>query len=561
MREKQKCPRRGDPNRPATAAVLYAAKSTKDPRGSIPTQLDDAREMAEREGFEVVAEFSDEAASAWSGDRGPGLAGAMERAEREAPSVLVVQHSDRLARGDARKARHLVEVVTWAVKAGVTIRSVEDDLFADERVSVLMGALMGMRNTEDSERKSEAVKAGKRRAFERGGWGGGPTPDGFELVKDGEERVLRLDPDRIEVVRLIGSLADEGWGDRSIARELNRRDLRTKGDGAWTRSRIQDLLTNPVYCGGLAWRRNTPDEEVNWDARHPAPWTREDFERRLRARGSRDSAPDRHEGGHPHTNHALAGLAFCGECMERMRPETSSYRRKDGSRQRTYVCRNVELKTGACGAPAVDAELVDAHVVNGLGAYLGDFEAWRDRLTTGYASERIRLEREVAKAEEYLAEGERIAAKRDRLPDLAEDEGEMREALRLVREGKEERDRRAARLEAARRALDEVPTEAPADAMLDFYNELGEAVRGRLDGANTLSRVNDALRDLFFGFVLEAPGTHPDGDGIRVTPVLAADRAVPDAWWDRVVEHADDHPTTPPLRRIEVPSSLPADAS
>jgi DNA invertase Pin-like site-specific DNA recombinase len=84
-------------------AILYAAKSTADPRGSIPSQLADARAMAAREAWEIDGEYADEAASAWSGDRGPQLAAAMERANRIAPCVLVVQHSDRLARGDGPK--------------------------------------------------------------------------------------------------------------------------------------------------------------------------------------------------------------------------------------------------------------------------------------------------------------------------------------------------------------------------------------------------------------------------------------------------------------------------
>ena len=59
-----------------TPAVLYAAKSTEDKRGSIPTQLEDCREIAEREGWNIADEFQDEAASAYSGNRGPGLAAA-----------------------------------------------------------------------------------------------------------------------------------------------------------------------------------------------------------------------------------------------------------------------------------------------------------------------------------------------------------------------------------------------------------------------------------------------------------------------------------------------------
>jgi hypothetical protein len=45
-----------------------------------------------------------------------------------------VQHSDRLARGDGRSARHLVEIALWALKVGVTLRCVEDlDTFRDLR--------------------------------------------------------------------------------------------------------------------------------------------------------------------------------------------------------------------------------------------------------------------------------------------------------------------------------------------------------------------------------------------------------------------------------------------
>jgi hypothetical protein len=82
----------------AVPAVVYAAKSTDDPRGSIANQLRDCREAAEREGRDVVEGFVDEAKSAFKANRGPGL----ERAKAEAVCVRQrhgqaepwVQHSD-----------------------------------------------------------------------------------------------------------------------------------------------------------------------------------------------------------------------------------------------------------------------------------------------------------------------------------------------------------------------------------------------------------------------------------------------------------------------------------
>lgn len=150
---------------PNGLAILYAAKSTKDPNGSIETQLADCRALAEQEGFEIVAEQSDEDASAWSGDRGPELAAALKHA-KEIGAVLIVQHSDRLARGDGKAARHLAELFFTASRAGITLRSCQDDSTFD---SPILAAVMGERNSEDSKRKSASVKAGlaRRRASGR----------------------------------------------------------------------------------------------------------------------------------------------------------------------------------------------------------------------------------------------------------------------------------------------------------------------------------------------------------------------------------------------------------
>jgi Resolvase, N terminal domain len=65
--------------------------------------LADCRAAAEAEGRDVVAQCSNESASAYKGDRGPGLERAMAHADR-AGAELWVQHSDRLARGDGKRA-------------------------------------------------------------------------------------------------------------------------------------------------------------------------------------------------------------------------------------------------------------------------------------------------------------------------------------------------------------------------------------------------------------------------------------------------------------------------
>jgi DNA invertase Pin-like site-specific DNA recombinase len=162
---------------------VYAAKSTKDRRGSIPDQLRGCRAAIEAEpGRSVVAEYSDEAVSAFTRSRGPGLAEAMRHAEELAKDGGVTElwalHSDRLARGDGRAARHAVEIALWALKQDVAVKTVQDpDTFRD----LLYAVVTGERNNEDSRRKGLASAAGRRRAVERGEYMGA-KPDGYVLV-------------------------------------------------------------------------------------------------------------------------------------------------------------------------------------------------------------------------------------------------------------------------------------------------------------------------------------------------------------------------------------------
>lgn len=127
--------------------VLYAAKSNEDVHGSLTTQLDDCRRgVADAGDREIVAEFCDEAVSAFKRSRGPGLAETLRETEALASehgeAELWVQHSDRLARGDGRMARHLVEIALWALKANVAVRSVEDpDTFRDLLSETSVGRL------------------------------------------------------------------------------------------------------------------------------------------------------------------------------------------------------------------------------------------------------------------------------------------------------------------------------------------------------------------------------------------------------------------------------------
>lgn len=476
-----------------------------------------------------TAAFEDENKSAFKSNRGDGLAQAKERAlalAAEGRAVEIwVQHSDRLARGDGITADHLAEIWFALRRHGVRIRSVQDDSNLEDAIRVV---LIGERNNEDSKRKAASVTDGLRREFARGKRGGGQTPDGYEvirtLIRNGPkyERTWRINPERAPIIQRAFDLYEAGMGFGSVARELNRLGYRTPAGKPWERRRVQGIIGNYWYAGKVAqwgegskqdWRRL--DEPVVTDGSHPALIDSERFNdiQKLRAKRDPSEGKERVRRGRPHKNHALATLAQCS-CGEQMRPSTGSHPRKDGSRQRKYTCVG---RGSSCDAPAVDAEVVDAAVIANLDKYLGDFDAWRDAISQNQRGEQQRLAREVERAESDLAAAEKKVALMEADYESHLEDGLSATILPLLEKRRADLERASKRLAASREALLGAANDTPEDdALLDFYVALQRAVQGRLDGADSMSKVNDALKDLFDHFTL----TTTDA-GVEVKPVLS----------------------------------------
>jgi DNA invertase Pin-like site-specific DNA recombinase len=246
--------------------VIYAAKSTEDLRGSIGTQLEHCRRDIDREGRRRVrAEHTDEAASAFRGNRGPGLVTAKREATRLASehgsAELWVQHSDRLAQGDGVTADHLAEVFFELRRADVQLRSVYDDATFTNPMLV---AAIGERNREDSARKSVATRAGKRRRWGAGKVIGGPVHDGYKLapelddhgdpITERDGRVVHrrvIDPERAPLIGRMFDMIEAGHTPGDAARALNGDGLTTVRGKDWTARRVRDTIRNPYYGGWI----------------------------------------------------------------------------------------------------------------------------------------------------------------------------------------------------------------------------------------------------------------------------------------------------------------------
>ncbi|MEJ7783818.1 MAG: recombinase family protein [Solirubrobacteraceae bacterium] len=342
------------------AAVIYAAKSTEDKHGSIPTQIEDCQALAKRNDWEIVGTYQEESKTAYSGNRGDQLLRAREHAERVG-GVIVVQHSDRLARGDGITADHLVELVLWARKSGVKWASDQDPQTFDVE-GLVQAALMGDRNHEDSARKSKATRAGLQRRKESGA-PVGPIPLGFTVDKSVVNAPRVIDPITATLVERIFALVEGGETFGGVARILNAEGIRTRPRGKategsiWASRTVRGIVHNAAYAG----------EKGYPELIKPGRW--QAIQNGLRRLDP--AAVQRRKGGRKPVNPSywLRGTAFCLGCGSALytRPQAVG---------RVYVCGHRRRGTGLCNANPIPAALIEGHVLDHLEAFVGDAEKW-----------------------------------------------------------------------------------------------------------------------------------------------------------------------------------------
>ncbi len=508
-----------------TRAVIYAAKSTEDKRGSIDTQLADCHQLAEREGWNVVDEFKDEGFSAYRGNRGPGLAGAKDALAKHAPCVLVVQHTDRLARGagdEPGAADHLMELFFSLGRQGVDLWAVQSG-----KVDRIRALLEGERNTEDSKRKSQSVRDGLKRRRERGS-PVGPVPLGYTVEKrvvDDDVLTQRvIDTTTRPTVERIFELIGVGHSSGAVARMLNHEGRRTKRGKTWAARQVRLLARNDVYAG----RRGYPQiiDPGRWQAVNDG-LARMDPAAVQRRKGGRPSEAD---------DYLLKGVAFCARCGH------SLYTRRHAS-GRHYVCGAVRECRGTCDAPAIPAKFAEAQVLNHLTSFTDNVESWlreqADLLNSGHKERAADLDRRRVE----LADFERKRERAHRRWGDEEDDDFARHALEGLQRIEAECTACEQQIAKAEALISEWAT-PDLDAGLDFYNRLRDLVEGQVRQARGARELNSALHQ-----VLEAIwfDLEPDRDrllaefelrGFRPTYVL------PDG---KEVMFDDRRPTLPPM--------------
>jgi hypothetical protein len=406
-----------------------------------------------------------------------------------------------------------------------------------EHVGLLMGVVGGMRNHEDSSRKSQSVQDGMKRVAERGKFIGGRRPYGYDKrvwLDAANRRQFELvhHPVEAAVVRRIFAEYISGRSQSAIARDLHFEKVptlvqtmiaseghkptkRASENSTWHATTIAGILQNPTYLGMVTMNGE------HYQAPHEPIIDQGTWAKACQLRTGRGGRP---RGRRTNGKHLLTeGLlrCTCGAAMSPVtRRETRVGRADVGKLYEVYMCvEKLHHGKEACATrqSAIKRELIDTNVLRYFQTVALDVDATRRSVAEGatrrleqHRAQRARAEHDVAKAESRLAK-----IKRGWQDDVLTDDEymEQREDLNAEREAALAE---LERLSDQQRAVEDEIAAFDTDAVVtEELARIGQLVLGEIEEGSRegIESFRATLKRLFVGFELTSP-VKPFGAGV-----------------------------------------------
>ena len=420
---------------PMMKVALYARYSSDNQRdASITDQLRVCRAHAEKQGWQIVEEYTDHAISGASLLR-PGIQALLSDAVKGRFHVVLAEAMDRLSRDQEDIAGLFKRMAFGSVKI-VTL--------SEGEVSHLHVGLKGTMNALFLKDLADKTRRGLRGRIEDGKSGGGLC-FGYDVVRklDSNGEPVRGDRTINEaeaaIVRRIFHEYVAGKSSRSIAWDLNKEGIPGPQGAEWGPSTIHGnpkrgvgILNNELYVGRLIWNRlryvKDPDTGKRVSRLNPEiDWMIRDVpEMRIVEQEAWDQAKARQqnlskEAQTPSDNflndrrrpkHLLSGLVRCGSCGGGF-----SMISKD-----LLGCSSARNKGTCDNRLNIRRDALEASVLTGLRTHLMEpelFKAFCDEFTrevnrlrmerdvtaTGWRNELERVKRDLDKAIQAILDG------------------------------------------------------------------------------------------------------------------------------------------------------------
>ena len=178
-------------------------------KDDIPMQRQACHAFAEKQGWQIIAEFSEKGVSGFkqSAEQREALVAIKQAAILKKFDVLLVFMFDRLGRRDDETPF----VVEWFVKNGIAVWSVmEGEQRFENHVDKLLNYIRFWQSSGESIKTALRTRVRMEQLIQENGYVGGTAPYGYRLCKLGrvhkrgfEVHDLLMDPAKAEVIKTI----------------------------------------------------------------------------------------------------------------------------------------------------------------------------------------------------------------------------------------------------------------------------------------------------------------------------------------------------------------------
>ncbi|WP_164730361.1 recombinase family protein [Pelagibacterium montanilacus] len=396
MQHDVKCERLVDAMRKVAVYARYSSDLQRE--RSITDQFAHCNEYARRQGYVVVANYSDSAKSGASLHGRDGLAALMVDAATGKFDCIVVEALDRLSRdlGDLANLNKQLEFL------GVTVEATGHGVASE--VDIALRGLISSMFLKDLAHK---VRRGLAGVVADGRHAGG-LAYGYNALP-GSPGELTINEEEAEIVRRIYQEYVSGSPPREIVHGLNHDGVNPPRTAKhWNASTLNGsaargygILRNPIYAGEIVWNRVRMVKDPSTGKRVSRTNPTEEWKRvevpalrivdealfdAAKARNERKSL--RHSSHHRRPKHMLSGLLKCAHCGGGM-----SVKDNDHSRVRIHC--STAKESGACASrSAVYLDEIEHRVIDGLVRELRGQEALRV-FVAAYNAEVLKLRSEL----------------------------------------------------------------------------------------------------------------------------------------------------------------------
>lgn len=383
---------------PEKRAAFYGRHSTDGQ--TIEHQLTIAHEFVKAKGCIVVEDYCDRGVSAVKVpiDQRKELQRLFKDAFDDKFDFVVVYMKDRLARNPID---HQLIRATLTLANKPVVIAADGTLYDDgDIITKLLGD--GMTKYEADNIRQRTMD-GKRTNAKRGLWNGGKVPYGYNY--NARDESYTQITEEIILVKEVFAKYLSGLGFKKTAAEMPPNSYR--GGKDWTRSRVQEVITNPFYKGYITWNKrsgrsnSTYVDRSKWTEIHrpgiePAI-TCEEWERAWSIYQKKSDGE-----WNPRfldSVYLLKGMAYCDHCGQLLRAEDQrNFGKTKTYGQKLYFCK---CKDG----PRIEKEDAEKIVLQQISVHLNlqGPEQMAKHIIESLTDDAVKLEITKVKLEENIS--------------------------------------------------------------------------------------------------------------------------------------------------------------